>query len=158
MKNILQAYTSKRGMLSSIGNLTCFAWAASLQSFPFSLFYKYKFTRRAPKTLETEEEVKNLPDNSTNIFKRNILDWYIDRPNHSFCEGRCSMLDSFCFAEFVSCDTSCAFGWFYTVASSQGEVSIYLCWWTWQNKKTFNLKLMGYVSVSWIDRSYETKR
>ena len=29
----------------------------------------------------------------------------MDRPNHSFCQGRYSMLDSFCFAEFVSCYT-----------------------------------------------------
>ena len=47
------------------------------------------------KILRTEEELKNLPDNSTNIFKRNTLDIYMDQPNHSFCQGRYSILDSF---------------------------------------------------------------
>ena len=54
-----------------------------------------------PSILRIEEELKNLPDNSTNIFKRNTLNRYMHRPNHSFCQGRHSMLDSFYFAEFV---------------------------------------------------------
>ena len=37
------------GMISSRGSVPCFARAASSQGFPFSLFCKYKFTRRALK-------------------------------------------------------------------------------------------------------------
>ena len=57
------------------------------------------------KILESEVELKNLPDNSNDIFKRNTLDRYMDRPNHSLCQKRFSMLDFFCFAEFIFCYT-----------------------------------------------------
>ena len=36
------------------------------------------------------------------IFKRNMIDRYVDRPNSTFSKGKCSILDSFCYAEFIS--------------------------------------------------------
>ena len=69
---------------------------------PSVYFVNTNLPEERSKILRTEEELKNLTDNnSTNIFKKKTLDRYMDRPNHSFCQGRYSMLDSFCFAEFV---------------------------------------------------------
>ena len=35
------------------------------------------------------------------ILKKNMIDRYIDRPNLSFCGDKYSVLDSFCFSEFL---------------------------------------------------------
>ena len=50
--------------------------------------------------LQTEKQLSSLPEDSTNIFKRNNSDRYLARPSVSFCDGKYSILDSFCFAEF----------------------------------------------------------
>ena len=54
------------------------------------------------KTLQTKEKSGKRPDNSTNIFERNILDLYIDQPNHTICGGKYCMQDSFCFPNLLS--------------------------------------------------------
>ena len=54
------------------------------------------------KTLQTKEKSGKRPDNSTNIFERNILDLYIDQPNHTICGGKNCMQDSFCFPNLLS--------------------------------------------------------
>ena len=36
------------------------------------------------------------------VFKKNMIDRYIDRPNRNFANGKYSVLDSFCFAEFIA--------------------------------------------------------
>ena len=41
-----------------------------------------------------------LPEDSKKIFKRNIFDWYINRPNLTSSNGKFAVLEAFCFAEF----------------------------------------------------------
>ena len=48
--------------------------------------------------LQTEEQSSSLPEDSTDVFKRNNIDRYIARPSVSFCDEKYSILDSFCFA------------------------------------------------------------
>ena len=48
--------------------------------------------------LQTEEQSSSLPEDSTEVFKRNNIDRYIARPSVSFCDEKYSILDSFCFA------------------------------------------------------------
>ena len=43
-----------------------------------------------------------MPDDSTVVFKRNMLDRYTDRSNHTFAGGKYRELDPFCFAEFIA--------------------------------------------------------
>ena len=43
-----------------------------------------------------------MPDENTDVFKRNMLDRYIDRPNQTIASGKYRMLDTFCFAEFMA--------------------------------------------------------
>ena len=43
-----------------------------------------------------------MPEDSTDIFKRNNIDRYLARPSVSFCAGKYSILGSFCFAEFTA--------------------------------------------------------
>ena len=51
---------------------------------------------------KSKEELAELPESSTEVFKRNSLDRYMDRPNLTFKEGKYSVLDNFCFADFVA--------------------------------------------------------
>ena len=48
----------------------------------------------------TEEEIKELPEDSTNIFKKNIIDRYMDRPNSQFAGGKYGAV---AFIRFVDC-------------------------------------------------------
>ena len=48
--------------------------------------------------LQTEEQSSSLPEDSTDVYKRNNIDRYIARPSVSFCDEKYSILDSFCFA------------------------------------------------------------
>ena len=52
--------------------------------------------------LQTEEQSSSLPEDSTDVFKRNNIDRYIARPSVSFCDEKYSILDSFSFAEFTA--------------------------------------------------------
>ena len=37
-----------------------------------------------------------MPDDSTDVFKRNMLNRYVDRPNCTYLNRRYSILDKFC--------------------------------------------------------------
>ena len=43
-----------------------------------------------------------MPEDSTDVFKRNNIDHYLARSSVSFCDEKSSILDSFCFAEFTA--------------------------------------------------------
>ena len=47
-----------------------------------------------------EDEIFELPEDSNKIFKRNVVDRYIDRPNTTSFGGKFAVLDTLCFAEF----------------------------------------------------------
>ena len=49
---------------------------------------------------KSETELQELPEDSEDVFKRNILDRYLDRPNIMFMKGKFSVLDAMCYAEF----------------------------------------------------------
>ena len=40
------------------------------------------------KLLQTEERLSSLPEDCTDIFKRNNTDRYLARPSVSFCDGK----------------------------------------------------------------------
>lgn len=47
-------------------------------------------------------ELSELPDDSTNIFKKSNIDRYNDIPNALFSGGKNSVLDNFCHTEFTT--------------------------------------------------------
>ncbi|XP_057310673.1 uncharacterized protein LOC130648634 [Hydractinia symbiolongicarpus] len=51
---------------------------------------------------KSEEEIKELSSDSTDVFKRSLCDRYIDRPNTTFCKGRYAQVDSMCLALFAA--------------------------------------------------------
>ena len=74
MKNILQAYTSKRECSVQEAVYHILPELHLRRVFPSVYFVNTNLPEERSKILQTEEELKNLPDNSTSIFKRNILD------------------------------------------------------------------------------------
>lgn len=46
--------------------------------------------------------MEELPDDSIEVFKKNNLDRYMERPNITFKKGQYAVLDRFCYAEFLS--------------------------------------------------------
>ena len=50
--------------------------------------------------LLSENEFSELPDDSPNIFKKSNIDCFTERPSATFCNGKYSTLNYFCYAEF----------------------------------------------------------
>ena len=48
-----------------------------------------------------EGEIKDVPENSTDIFKKNMVDRYVDQPDLMFAAGKYVMADQMCYVEFL---------------------------------------------------------
>ena len=48
-----------------------------------------------------EKDISEFPENSRGIYKRNMIDRYIDQPNLVFSSSKYAILNGFCLAEFV---------------------------------------------------------
>jgi len=48
-----------------------------------------------------EDELNELPEDSTAIYKQNMLDRYCDRPDLSHCNGKYAVVSEMCYAEFL---------------------------------------------------------
>lgn len=70
--------------------------------FPGIVFANTNLPDKRYRVFKSEAELEELPPDSTDVFKRNSLDRYMDRPNTTFKGGRYSMIDNLCFAEFLS--------------------------------------------------------
>ena len=52
--------------------------------------------------LLSDKELSELSDDSPNIFKISNIDPYLERLTATFCIGKYSILDDFCYAEFLA--------------------------------------------------------
>ena len=56
--------------------------------FPAVIFLSSNMPEKCYKIFKKKDEIDELPDDSTDIFQRYMLDRYIDRPNEHFKNGR----------------------------------------------------------------------
>ena len=49
-----------------------------------------------------EKELSKLADDNPNIFKRSNIDCYMERASATFCNGKYSVLNDFCYAQFLA--------------------------------------------------------
>ena len=70
--------------------------------FPAVYFVNTNLPEETVWVLLSKKELSELPDDSSNIFKKSNFDRYVERPNATFCNGKYSVLDYFCFAEFLA--------------------------------------------------------
>ena len=72
------------------------------KTFPGVVFANSNLPENRFRIFRSKEEIDELPEDSIDIFKRNMIDRYVDRPNSSFLNGKYSILDRFCYAEFLA--------------------------------------------------------
>ncbi|XP_057292445.1 uncharacterized protein LOC130621150 [Hydractinia symbiolongicarpus] len=70
--------------------------------FPGIVFANTNLPDKRYRVCKSEEELEELPPDSTDVFKRNSLDRYMDRPNVTFKRGQYYMINNLCFAEFLA--------------------------------------------------------
>ena len=52
--------------------------------------------------LSEKKGLSELPGDSPNIFKKSNIDYYVEKPIATFCNGKCTVLNDFCYAEFLA--------------------------------------------------------
>ena len=50
----------------------------------------------------SEEEIRELPEDSINVYKKNMFNRYTVRPDRQFLNGKYRITDSLCFADFLA--------------------------------------------------------
>ena len=61
--------------------------------FPAIIFLNSNMLKKHYKIFKKKDEIDELPDDSTDLFQRNMLDRYIDRPSKHFKNGRYRQID-----------------------------------------------------------------
>ena len=80
------------------------------KTFPKVIFLNSNVPEKRYSMFRSKGDLEGLPGDSTDVFQRNMLDRYLDKPDAIFKSGKFAYLDSICFAGFLSC---------YSVHSSQ---------------------------------------
>ena len=109
MRSVANAYLNKRECCTQeyVYHVLPGQWLR--RTFPGVIFANSNLPEKRFRIFLSENEVMDLPEDSKDIFKRKMIDRYIDRPNVASRGGKYSILDSFCYAEFLR---------FYYVASN----------------------------------------
>ena len=111
MKSISKAYSTKRecSIQEAVYHVMPELWLR--KTFPGVIFANSNLPEDRYRICRNEDQIKEMPEDSTDIFKRNMLDRYVDRPNVTYLGGKYSVLDKFCYEEFfahyylLSCQT-----------------------------------------------------
>ena len=93
MKAIAREYATKRecSVQEAVYHIMPELWLRKTS--PRVMFANSNLPENRYKLFRTQEEINELPEDSTDIFKRNMLDRYIDRPNSTFKGGKYSVID-----------------------------------------------------------------
>ena len=65
------------------------------------IFWPFILLTKILQRKESEKQLNELPGDSPNILKKYKVDRYMERPRPTFCNGKYSILDYFCYAEFL---------------------------------------------------------
>ena len=72
------------------------------KTFPAVVFANTNLPERRYRLFKSQEQLQEVPEDSTDVFKRNNLDRYTNRPNTTSKNGKYAILDDFCYAEFLA--------------------------------------------------------
>ena len=70
------------------------------KTFPKVIFLNSTVPEKRYRMFRRKEDLEGVPGDGADIFQRNILDRYLDRPDATFKSGKFAYLHSICFAEF----------------------------------------------------------
>ncbi|XP_066927184.1 uncharacterized protein [Clytia hemisphaerica] len=102
MKSVSRAYRTSREMSiqEAVAIILPEIWLRKTS--PGVIFANSNLPENRYRVCKSEEEILNMDDDDTNVFKKNMLDRYIDRPNRAFKNGRYAAMDALCYAQFLS--------------------------------------------------------
>ena len=100
MKSVANAYINKRECSIQECAYHTLPGQWLRKTFPVVIFAKSNIPKKRFQLCLAEHQISELPEDSKKIFKRNMVDRYIDRPNLTSSSGKFAVLDAFCFAEF----------------------------------------------------------
>ena len=66
----------------------CLSKSWLLQIFPVVIYVNTNIPEKRFRVLHSQKQIRELPDDSDNICKRNMPDKYLNRPDGSFCNGK----------------------------------------------------------------------
>ena len=102
MKTIAKAYLSNRECSVQEAVYHILPELKLRRIFPAVYFVNINPPEERVKVLFSEKELSDLPDHSPNIFKKSNIDRYMKRPSATFCNGKYSIAEDFCYAEFLA--------------------------------------------------------
>ena len=70
--------------------------------FPRVFFLNSNLPEKRYKIFKKKGEIDELPDDSTDLFQRNMINRCLDQPTRDSENGKYSIIDELCFAEFLS--------------------------------------------------------
>ena len=101
MKSVANAYINKRecSIQECVYHILLGQWLK--KAFPGVVFANSNIPEKGFRLCLAKHEISELPEDSKKIFKRNMVDRYIDRPNLTSSSGKFAVIDAFCFEEFL---------------------------------------------------------
>ena len=96
MRSISRAYKTKRecSVQEAVYIVMPELWFR--KSFPGVVFANSNLPENRYRMCRSKKEIDELPGDSCDVFKRNMIDRYIDRPNTAFLGGKYKILDTLC--------------------------------------------------------------
>ena len=102
MKAIAKAFLSNRECFVQEAVYYILPELKLSRNFPAFYFANTNVPEERVQVLLPEKELNELPDDSSNIFKRSNIDRYMETPSATLCNGKYSVLNDFCDAEFLA--------------------------------------------------------
>ena len=102
MRAVARAYSTKRECSVQEAVYLVMPELWSQKTFPKVLFLNSNISEKRYRIFRRKEELDELPDASTDVFQRNMLDRYLDIPDRELQNGKLTLIDSQCFAELLS--------------------------------------------------------
>ena len=100
LKSIAREYATKRecSVQEAVYHVMPQLWLRKCS--PGVLFANSNLPEHRYKMCLNEKEIKELPEDSTIILKKTMIDRYMDRPNSQFAGGKYGAVASICFSDF----------------------------------------------------------
>jgi len=102
MRKYASAYSNSRSM--SLQEAVSYSipelWLR--KCFPKTVFVSTSLPSQRIRMCKSREEIDMLDPDSTDIFKQNVIDRYVDRPDESFMNGKYRSVNNLCLATFIA--------------------------------------------------------
>ena len=102
MTNIAKAYNSNREVSVQEAVYLVMPELWLRKCFPTVAFINTNTPDQRYRIFKSQDEIEELAEDSNEVFIRNMLDRYVDRPNKEFHHGKYAMLDEMCYASFCA--------------------------------------------------------